>query len=133
MLCPEFALGVPVASHHIFLIASRGTGSPVTVATSKPLLTFLAFAWFFTPISFPETWKVLSSLFLVMSIAPLPRRPRERDQQVDGRDSLLRASILDTALELGVGSSSTVANWIFNPVEDADGDVEVSASSPVAR
>ncbi|CAL1701696.1 unnamed protein product [Somion occarium] len=51
-----------------------------------------------------------------------PRRPRER--QLDQRDSLLRASILDTALELGVGTNNTVANWIFNPVEEVDEDAD---------
>ncbi|KAJ3490086.1 hypothetical protein NLI96_g1670 [Meripilus lineatus] len=64
-----------------------------------------------------------------MSTSPLPRPHRERERPSDTRDSLLRASILDTALELGIGSSSTVANWIFNPVEEADEDVE-SVLSP---
>lgn len=56
--------------------------------------------------------------------------PRPRPMPVEKRESMLRASILDTALELGVGSSSTVANWIFNPVNEADEDTEVCRSLP---
>ena len=41
------------------------------------------------------------------------------------RESVLRASILDTALELGIGTNSTVANWIFNPVTEGEEDLEV--------
>ncbi|KAF7794599.1 hypothetical protein EIP86_005735 [Pleurotus ostreatoroseus] len=40
------------------------------------------------------------------------------------RESVLRASILDTALELGIGTNSTVANWIFNPVTEGEEDLE---------
>lgn len=57
--------------------------------------------------------------------SPSPRKPRERERSLDQRESLLRASILDTALELGVGSSNTVANWIFNPVDEEDEDEDV--------
>ena len=60
------------------------------------------------------------------STSPSPRKPRERERVLDQRESLLRASILDTALELGVGSSSTVTNWIFNPVDEVDEDEDVS-------
>ncbi|KAK7696403.1 hypothetical protein QCA50_001058 [Cerrena zonata] len=66
---------------------------------------------------------------VVNSTSPSPRKPRERERPLDQRESLLRASILDTALELGVGSGSTVANWIFNPVEEVDED-EDSMVSP---
>lgn len=59
---------------------------------------------------------------------PTPRPPRER--ATDSRESVLRASILESALELGVGSSCTVTKWMFSPVEegneDAEADVEVS-------
>ncbi len=48
-----------------------------------------------------------------------------RPPPAEKRESLLRASILDTALELGVGTSNTVANWIFNPVTEGDEDTEV--------
>ena len=49
--------------------------------------------------------------------------PRPRPMPVEKRESMLRASILDTALELGVGTSSTVAHWIFNPVDEAEEDI----------
>ena len=48
-------------------------------------------------------------------------RPKRVEQaEPENRGSMLRASILESALELGVGSSRTVANWIFNPVAEAD-------------
>lgn len=60
-----------------------------------------------------------------MSSTPIPRQ-----RTLENRDSVLRASILESALELGVGSSCTVTKWIFNPVEEgdeeADADTEVS-------
>ncbi|KAI0076684.1 hypothetical protein K474DRAFT_1708012 [Panus rudis PR-1116 ss-1] len=56
------------------------------------------------------------------------RRPRERPGPTENRTSGLRASILDTALELGVGSSNTVTNWIFNAVEEVDEDNDSIAS-----
>ena len=53
-----------------------------------------------------------------MSSTPIPRPYRERAPATESRDSVLRASILESALELGVATNRTVANWIFNPVED---------------
>ncbi|TFK94537.1 hypothetical protein K466DRAFT_476317 [Polyporus arcularius HHB13444] len=54
-----------------------------------------------------------------------PTRPPRPDQQdSENRGSLLRASILESALELGVGSNRTVANWIFNPVDEEDEEEE---------
>lgn len=50
--------------------------------------------------------------------------PRRRERVVE-RDSVLRASIFDTALELGVADSSAVAKWMFSPVQEMDEDVEV--------
>jgi hypothetical protein len=46
------------------------------------------------------------------------------------RDSnALRASVLDAALELGIGNK-TMANWIFNPVnEDEEEEEEVRHDS----
>jgi hypothetical protein len=43
------------------------------------------------------------------------------------RDSnALRASVLETALELGLGNNSTVANWMFNnSVEEVDEEVSL--------
>ncbi|KAJ3556368.1 hypothetical protein NM688_g2065 [Phlebia brevispora] len=58
----------------------------------------------------------------------IPRPP-----PVEKRESVLRASILDTALELGIGSSSTVANWIFNPVAEGDEETEVRLTFPFPR
>ncbi|OCH89970.1 hypothetical protein OBBRIDRAFT_835421 [Obba rivulosa] len=63
-----------------------------------------------------------------MTTLPVPRPQRERAD----RESGLRASILESALELGVGSSRTVANWIFNAVpeegEEADEEDTISPS-----
>lgn len=41
---------------------------------------------------------------------------------------MVRASVLDVALELGIGGpNSTVANWMFNnPVTEEDEEEEVS-------
>ena len=53
-------------------------------------------------------------------------RPRPAHKQVEGvsRDSnSLRASVLDAALELGIGSNSLVADWMFNnAVMEEEGD-----------
>lgn len=57
---------------------------------------------------------------MASSSTPIPRtRP------VQKRESVLRASILDTAMELGVGSSRTVTHWIFNPIGEVDEEAEV--------
>jgi hypothetical protein len=49
-------------------------------------------------------------------------RPRKVSTPATQRDSnALRASVLETALELGFGSNKTVANWIFNnPLEEEE-------------
>lgn len=54
-------------------------------------------------------------------------RPQRLDTNAENRGSGLRASILESALELGLGSNRTVANWMFNPVEEVDeeNDTEV--------
>ncbi|KAI0764160.1 hypothetical protein BD413DRAFT_194734 [Trametes elegans] len=58
--------------------------------------------------------------------SPTPfARPQRVDPNTENRGSGLRASILESALELGVGSNRTVANWIFNPVQEADEEDEV--------
>lgn len=43
------------------------------------------------------------------------------------RDSnALRASVLETALQLGIGNNSTVANWMFNnSLEEVDEEVSL--------
>ncbi|KAH7909007.1 hypothetical protein BJ138DRAFT_1127993 [Hygrophoropsis aurantiaca] len=46
---------------------------------------------------------------------PQARRRQPKPRSDNNRDStLVRASVLETALELGVAHNSTVANWIFN-------------------
>ena len=42
------------------------------------------------------------------------------------RDSnALRASVLDVAMQLGIGSSRTLQNWIFDAVDEEDeGDID---------
>jgi len=49
-------------------------------------------------------------------------RPRPRARQRDS-DTVLRASVLDAALELGIGNK-TVAKWMFSPVEEGDEEEE---------
>ncbi|KAI1788606.1 hypothetical protein LXA43DRAFT_635663 [Ganoderma leucocontextum] len=58
--------------------------------------------------------------------------PSARPQRADAenRSSVLRASILESALELGVGNSRTVANWIFNAVEEGDEEDNTGIVSP---
>ena len=60
-----------------------------------------------------------------MSLTPQPRAPRERPQPVENRGSMLRASILESALELGVGNGNAVAKWMFSPVEEGNEDFDI--------
>lgn len=62
-------------------------------------------------------------------------RPQRVDNNAENRGSGLRASILESALELGFGSNRTVANWMFNPVaeEDEENDAEVRWQLRVER
>jgi hypothetical protein len=48
---------------------------------------------------------------------------RARPNPVNNRTSGLRASVLDAAIELGIGND-TVAKWIFEPVEEEDEEEE---------
>lgn len=48
-----------------------------------------------------------------------------RPRPLEKRESVLRTSILDTALELGIGSSRTVTHWMFNPIGEVDEEAEV--------
>lgn len=55
--------------------------------------------------------------------------PSTASSSEPNRDSrMVRASVLDVALELGIGGpNSTVANWMFNnPVTEEDEEEEVS-------
>ncbi|KAI0821715.1 hypothetical protein BC628DRAFT_1341179 [Trametes gibbosa] len=47
-------------------------------------------------------------------------RPHRVDPNAENRGSGVRASILESALELGLGTNRTVANWMFNPVEEEE-------------
>jgi hypothetical protein len=63
--------------------------------------------------------------------AAIPRpRPAATSAAGADRDSnALRASVLDTALQLGIGSNSTIANWMFNNVLEEE-EEEVSSFYP---
>jgi hypothetical protein len=50
---------------------------------------------------------------------PRPRYTPRRPSNADRDSNALRASVLDAALELGIGNK-TVANWVFNSVDEAD-------------
>ena len=49
-------------------------------------------------------------------------RPRPRARKRDS-DAVLRASVLDAAIELGIGNK-TVAKWMFSPLEEGDEEEE---------
>jgi hypothetical protein len=49
-----------------------------------------------------------------------PQRPRELAYNRDSNRDTLRASVLDVALELGIGSSRAVENLIFSSVLEED-------------
>lgn len=51
------------------------------------------------------------------------RVPRPRARRRDS-DTVLRASVLDAAIELGIGNK-TVAKWMFSPVEEGDEEEEL--------
>ncbi|KAL7278161.1 hypothetical protein ACG7TL_008133 [Trametes sanguinea] len=51
-------------------------------------------------------------------------RPQRADPNPENRTSGLRASILESALELGIASNRTVANWMFNSVPEVDEEAE---------
>jgi hypothetical protein len=69
-------------------------------------------------------------------LAPYPRTRRDPLSNTTGdmnRDSnALRASVLETALEIGFGANSTVADWIFNnPIAEEEEPEEVASDSPI--
>ena len=70
---------------------------------------------------------------LPASPATFARPQRAEQAQPENRGSMLRASILESALELGVGSNRTVANWIFNPVEEGDEEEKKFVEGDVQR
>ena len=62
--------------------------------------------------------------------ATRPQRPREVVYNRDPNRDTLRASVLDVALELGIGTSRAVENLIFDSVLEED---EVEVSTVLAR
>ncbi|KAH7920319.1 hypothetical protein BV22DRAFT_1198980 [Leucogyrophana mollusca] len=66
---------------------------------------------------------------------PAPRRRQPKPPSDVNRDSsLVRASVLETALELGVAHNSTVANWIFNnPLAEAPEEEPEPALEPESQ
>ena len=66
-------------------------------------------------------------VFPAQPSAPTPRPPPARKQEESApRDSsALRASVLDAALELGIGSNSLVTDWMFNNAVDEEDENEV--------
>jgi hypothetical protein len=52
------------------------------------------------------------------SDADAANRDRDRDS------NMVRASVLDAALQLGLGTNAKVANWLFNPVPEEHEDEE---------
>jgi hypothetical protein len=52
--------------------------------------------------------------------ATRPQRPREVVSKREPNRDTLRASVLDVALELGIGTSRAVENLIFDSVQEED-------------
>ncbi|KDR66896.1 hypothetical protein GALMADRAFT_1135798 [Galerina marginata CBS 339.88] len=46
--------------------------------------------------------------------APASSSSEKQTEHISRESNALRASVLDAALELGIGSNSVVANWMFN-------------------
>jgi hypothetical protein len=66
--------------------------------------------------------------------APTPRPQKQGDGTASSRDSnSLRASVLDVALELGIGSNSLVADWMFNNAVQEEEEIEVRIYFPRPR
>jgi hypothetical protein len=63
-----------------------------------------------------------------------PRSHRPAETSNTDRQSGLRASVLETALEIGFGTNDTVARWIFNnPLAEAEEEEEEDVSIPYLR
>ena len=58
------------------------------------------------------------------------QRPRPRARRRDS-DTVLRASVLDAAIELGIGNK-TVAKWMFSPVEEGEEEDELEQVSSLS-
>lgn len=60
------------------------------------------------------------------------------DPRVRRDSNALRASVLDVAMQLGIGSSRTLQNWIFDAVDEdeeigGDPDEDVRCRLTIAR
>jgi hypothetical protein len=102
------------------------------------------------PLSYGEfAFFTINSLFSTLTVKTImdpnftfPRRPRPAparrpvtdphagSAKTNRESNALRASVLDAALLLGVGTNSTVTNWIFNNTtqEEDEDEVEVEVS-----
>lgn len=82
-------------------------------------MTLLPLVTYIVPHSF-----TFGHSFTLMSITTpqVRRRPTKLMSRVGPESNLVRASVLEAALELGITQSSTVANWIFNSplIEESD-------------
>lgn len=62
---------------------------------------------------------------------PIATASTETPDPVNRDSNALRASVLDAALELGIGNNSTVANWIFNSsIDEVEEEVSLLRSLP---
>jgi len=65
---------------------------------------------------------------------PVASSPTSPTDSVNRDSNALRASVLDAALQLGIGSNSTVANWMFNnPLEEVEEEVSVFRCGPLVQ
>lgn len=61
--------------------------------------------------------------------APLPRtKPLITADTANRTSNALRASVLDVALELGIGNNNTVTNWMFNNSLEEEDEVRETDS-----
>jgi|SRR6266545_2592487 len=66
-------------------------------------------------------------VFPAQASSPIPRPPpaRKQGESISRDSSALRASVLDAALELGIGSNPLVADWMFNNAVEEEDENEV--------
>ncbi|KAJ7510417.1 hypothetical protein B0H11DRAFT_1187899 [Mycena galericulata] len=66
---------------------------------------------------------------------PRPNASHSPIEPVNRESNALRASVLDAALELGIGANGAVANWMFNNTleeEDEEADEDVGGRGPLS-
>ena len=90
-------------------------------------------------VAYPNSYPTSNAYTPLRGGAPLPKSPsvlptaRLRATPrppLEQRDSVLRASILDTALELGVGTNSAVEKWMFGTIGEVDEELEEVRNKP---